>query len=561
MGKEWDKAIPSVEIWKEALRIMKPGAFAFVMSIPRQDCLARMIINLEDAGFNISFTSLYHIFAQGFPKASNISKMIDRKLGAERKVVGYKQHSTHIERGDANIGKQVFKGTGNPFNENGIKKILYSTIPSSPQAKALDGYYSYNPKPALEIIIVVQKPMKYKTYVDQALAWYQQNEEVKQGKREKTDIAPGCVNFDEGRIPTRENLKGGLNSGSAGIWSNKKIEPVKYIQNQGRFPANLLCSDNILNDGKVSKSVAIKGGANRKAYQQREIINPSGWEEINRQRKDEGYNDSGSFSRFFSLEAWWGKQFEKLPEGVKKTFPFLIVPKASKSEKNRGLDGVVIIYIIKVWKEKNITKEAELVRLLVDMETLPPRVIGVFGTKNRNVLEWSMSWFGKPLMEKYPKVFKYTIKTETKSITALKILNWLVHLLRNEYIADVKLKMENGGSLAENAVFYNPLTIIINENLASHLGVKNVASGTLLKINVKDGSNIHNTVKSIKLFSYLITLGSREGDIVLDPFVGSGTTLIAAKMLRRKFIGYEINEEYCKIARARLRNVQLELLV
>jgi len=57
--------------------------------------------------------------------------------------------------------------------------------------------------------------------------------------------------------------------------------------------------------------------------------------------------------------------------------------------------------------------------------------------------------------------------------------------------------------------------------------------------------------------SYLITLGSREGDVVLDPFVGSGTTCIAAEMLNRKWLGIEISKEYCKIASARLSGAEI----
>ncbi|KKM84431.1 hypothetical protein LCGC14_1299140, partial [marine sediment metagenome] len=44
MGKNWDKAVVGVEIWKECLRVLKPGAFAFIMSAPRQDVLSRMIV-------------------------------------------------------------------------------------------------------------------------------------------------------------------------------------------------------------------------------------------------------------------------------------------------------------------------------------------------------------------------------------------------------------------------------------------------------------------------------------------------------------------------------------
>jgi len=76
----------------------------------------------------------------------------------------------------------------------------------------------------------------------------------------------------------------------------------------------------------------------------------------------------------------------------------------------------------------------------------------------------------------------------------------------------------------------------------------------------KPRKNFHPTVKPLKLMSYLITLGSRRNDIVLDPFIGSGTTAIAAKMLGRRYIGFELNEEYHKIAEARIKAVESNLL-
>jgi len=67
----------------------------------------------------------------------------------------------------------------------------------------------------------------------------------------------------------------------------------------------------------------------------------------------------------------------------------------------------------------------------------------------------------------------------------------------------------------------------------------------------KYAENIHPTVKPLKLMSFLITMGSREGDLVLDPFAGSGTTLEAASILKRRFIGCESDEKYRDIIEAR----------
>jgi len=62
----------------------------------------------------------------------------------------------------------------------------------------------------------------------------------------------------------------------------------------------------------------------------------------------------------------------------------------------------------------------------------------------------------------------------------------------------------------------------------------------------------HPTEKSLDLFKELIEISSNEQDLILDPFLGSGTTCRAAKDLGRKCIGIEINEEYVKIAIQRL---------
>lgn len=63
---------------------------------------------------------------------------------------------------------------------------------------------------------------------------------------------------------------------------------------------------------------------------------------------------------------------------------------------------------------------------------------------------------------------------------------------------------------------------------------------------------VHPTQKPLEIMKILIKKSSDEGDIVLDAFLGSGTTALASKQLNRKFIGFEKKEEYIKIIKQRL---------
>ena len=71
--------------------------------------------------------------------------------------------------------------------------------------------------------------------------------------------------------------------------------------------------------------------------------------------------------------------------------------------------------------------------------------------------------------------------------------------------------------------------------------------------------NVHPTQKPVALFEYLIKTYTNEGDLVLDNCIGSGTTAVAAKRTGRHFIGIELSEEYCEIARKRVAAVPRRL--
>ena len=74
------------------------------------------------------------------------------------------------------------------------------------------------------------------------------------------------------------------------------------------------------------------------------------------------------------------------------------------------------------------------------------------------------------------------------------------------------------------------------------------------KLRSEPRKNPHPTVKPLALMSYLITMGSRPGDIVLDPFCGTGSTCISAMMLKRDYFGIELSPEYNEIALKRLEH-------
>jgi site-specific DNA-methyltransferase (adenine-specific) len=70
----------------------------------------------------------------------------------------------------------------------------------------------------------------------------------------------------------------------------------------------------------------------------------------------------------------------------------------------------------------------------------------------------------------------------------------------------------------------------------------------------------HPTIKPLNIISNLVLNASLAGDIIIDPFCGSGTTGVACRDLGRRFIGIELSPEYCDIARNRIANAETHLL-
>lgn len=91
-------------------------------------------------------------------------------------------------------------------------------------------------------------------------------------------------------------------------------------------------------------------------------------------------------------------------------------------------------------------------------------------------------------------------------------------------------------------------TIEKDEFMESTLSIWNINPARAKKIG-------HPAPFPVELAERFINLYSYEKDLILDPFIGSGTTALAASKLKRSYIGYEVNAEYCKLAEKRLAEV------
>ncbi len=82
----------------------------------------------------------------------------------------------------------------------------------------------------------------------------------------------------------------------------------------------------------------------------------------------------------------------------------------------------------------------------------------------------------------------------------------------------------------------------------------------IIKCQAPKGKNrFHPTQKPVELIKKLISLATKEGDIVLDPFMGSGTTAVACVESKRNYIGFELSKEYHKMALNRIKELPTQL--
>ena len=253
--------------------------------------------------------------------------------------------------------------------------------------------------------------------------------------------------------------------------------------------------------------------------------------------------------------------------------------------KRKGIDSM---------SEKNTLGSLELNQIyqmdcLEGMRLLPDRSIDMilcdlpYGT---TACKWDIIIPFEPLWEQYERIIKddgAIVLFGSQPFTSQIIMS-NIDLFRYEIIwekeqaTNFMFMKKQIGKIHENILVfykkqptYNPQMIQVNKK--SHSGTKNkvlshnLTGGeprregatdryptSIIKIN-RDRTKLHPTQKPVALFEYLIRTYTNEGEIVLDNCMGSGTTAVAAVRTNRKFIGFELEPEYVRIANQRLENV------
>lgn len=532
MGRDWDSNKGGRDAWiawlssimKEGLRVLKPGGHALVWALPRTSHWTGMAV--EDAGFELR-ERISHLFGSGFPKSMCVSKAIDKAAGAEREVVGRAVYGDgHVQNSAESMGY----GGCDPDSD---RRLL--TAPATEAARQWQGWGTAL-KPAMEDWWLARKPLSEKTVAANVL-----------------QHGTGALNIDGCRVAgeaiktTRGTALGRM---SDDTWKADAMRGEQFESHPaGRWPANLITdgSEEVLAGFPQSVArpaaavlrgeVSGDGGGDGNAY-------GAG---MNKGART-GYADSEkSAARFF-------KQVSHDDEDLATIQRFMYCAKASKRDRNSGLDSSteVIIEWSQSLESSTWENEARKVRLLVDTEQSPPRVTGAFGAQNNDATAWSTLLFGSGTTGQSQQGSMCTTKTKTGCTTTSEILSFCRSSITSASTQDALLEMASHGSHAENVDLSTLSITTTNELMASALGAEHVALPMRLKISASAAKSGHPTVKPVELMSWLVRLVTPPNGLVLDPFMGSGSTGKAAMLEGFRFIGIEREAEYIAIARARI---------
>jgi len=223
MGKEWDSFVPSPMLFKECLRVLKPGGHMLCFAGARTQDLMGIAIRL--AGFELRDSCLF-LYGSGFPKGQNIAKGIEKHFGKEPIIVG--EREDFARRRAKNNFKQFYaiNPSEKAINSQAFQEKIGAIYEySTPEAKQWEGWNT-NLKPAYEPILMARKPFAG-TVVENVLKHGVGGLNIDGCRVESADVVGGrgCKKNTEGAICFSE-------------YKGEGYEPRRHTQ--GRYPANVI---------------------------------------------------------------------------------------------------------------------------------------------------------------------------------------------------------------------------------------------------------------------------------------------------------------------------------
>ena len=243
MGKKWDYDVPSVEIWKEALRVLKPGGY--LLSFAGSRTYHRMAVNIEDAGFEIR-DQIQWLYGSGFPKSFGVGKAIDKAAGVEREVIGRVENTGVGSIAVENVKQGAQQRTKESLDDYTGWDI---TKPATSEAAEWEGWGTAL-KPAHEPIVMARKPL-IGTVAENVL-----------------EHGTGAINVDGCRIGNKGGTTRGANGSNAGKPRNTLHGGNFGVENigKGRWPANVILDEEAGAMLDEQSGTTTKGGASRFFY-------------------------------------------------------------------------------------------------------------------------------------------------------------------------------------------------------------------------------------------------------------------------------------------------------
>ena len=241
MGKEWDAFVPQPVFWKEVFRVLKHGGHVIAFYGTRTYDWGVMAMRF--AGFEVR-DCIQWIYGSGFPKSHNIGKAVDKIEGNEREVVGIKENKINL-----NATKEGDKS----FYENAWQNKDYVDLEITKGNSEWEGWGSAL-KPANEPIVLARKPLeKGLSIAENVLKW-----------------GTGGINIDGCRITTEDKSyyitnseKSQFEGNTYGFKDYANMHKRGGGHNEGRFPANIILTHHPECECKGLKKVkGVTGGKN-----------------------------------------------------------------------------------------------------------------------------------------------------------------------------------------------------------------------------------------------------------------------------------------------------------